>query len=603
MNVFRPSTVCIAPLVRGALFLGTSILASLPMAAVYPLIGFDLIYFLPRLADAALYMQRNGFSVQWWSPTFGGGLPVFANPQDLQLSLPQFFTLFTNPFIAICISYSVVTLASCYALHRLARRVLDWDESSACLLAVVGSTGGFLTLRMIVGHASYHGFALTPVLLLLAMDRRIRPRIGVPLAGLVATYFVYSGGYFVSFAAPLALGLAIPVVRLLAVRSRPLLPALGVLAGGAAIALAISAAKLYAAFSYLKQFPRAQVIEPLPSLLSPLLQLLGTPVLTLFGIGGTPSELHRTLFEQGWGPWETDASLFLPVTVAACIGLPILVAQIYRTGTHSERGLTCLALLVGCLLLILTSGRGPIFELLTKLPGVSNFRVTARFASAFALPVCLVGVFVLSHVAARWRSSTRRDAILWSLVGLALLQQAGYWLVVSRFPNDVGVSYDARLVIEASDRQRADPDLVPPIRSVARVTDPVAFATSRSSLYVYESLLGSYVRDYGSFLRRTPLVSGPASQVQNGKFNIHFPPAFVYAEELQRRPFSRITESDRNALELFLAGRDPGWELPRTQRMANTLSVSALALTLAWLAALLQPWIRVGARPVEMTGK
>ena len=165
------------------------------------------------------------------------------------------------------------------------------------------------------------------------------------------------------------------------------------------------------------------------------------------------------------------------------------------------------------------------------------------------------------------------------------------------------VSYDARLVIEASDRQRADPDLVPPIRSVARVTDPVAFATSRSSLYVYESLLGSYVRDYGSFLRRTPLVSGPASQVQNGKFNIHFPPAFVYAEELQRRPFSRITESDRNALELFLAGRDPGWELPRTQRMANTLSVSALALTLAWLAALLQPWIRVGARPVEITGK
>ena len=243
-------------LIRAALFVCTTLLVVLPTALAYPRIGYDYGYFLPRLADTFLYFKSNGPSIQWWTPTFGGGLPVFPNPQDMQLSLPQLFTFVSNPFVAVCATFGLVTLASCYALHRLARGPLAWGEAPACFLAVAVSTGGFLTLRMTAGQASYHAFSLTPLLLLLAMDREIPRRLAIPVVGLLGAYFVQSGGYFVSFAAGLSLAIAVPIVILLAPKARGLLSALAVLAGGAALGLSLSVAKLFAVYSWMRQFPR-----------------------------------------------------------------------------------------------------------------------------------------------------------------------------------------------------------------------------------------------------------------------------------------------------------------------------------------------------------
>ncbi len=577
---------------RMALFVTTAALASLPMVVAYPLIGIDFIYFLPRLADTFLYQQHNGASIQWWTPTFGGGLPVFPNPQDLQLSLPQLFTLAMDPFSAICATLALVTLVSCYALHRLARGPLAWEEAPACLLAVAASTGGFLTMRMAVGQASYHAFALTPVLLLLAVDREIPRRVAIPVAGLVGAYFIYSGGYFVIFAAVLVLATALPVVLLLAPRARELLQAIAVLAAGGAVGLAISAAKLLAVFSWMRLFPRMQATEPLPSVLSPLLQLLGTPVVTLMGVGGLPSELHRALFDQRWGPWETDASLTAPVALAAFVAIPILLVHLARRGTARERALASLALASGVLVLVLTAGRGPLFALLKELPGVSNFRVNVRFAVALALPVSLVGIFALSRVAARWRWAAGRHNVLWFVVGFALLQQAGYLGVVGRYPADIGLEFDAGTFLEFCDRIRADPKSVRPIEYVDKVTDPEALMKSRSSLLVYEPLLGSFFRDYRFFARYTPLQEGPARWIQDGYFNMHFPPAFSYAESSGVPPYTRIPVAHRRNLEVFLERGVPSWRLPLRQRVANAASLVSMGASVIWLLALLHPRMR-----------
>jgi hypothetical protein len=579
-------------LLRAALFVSTAALVVLPTALAYPRIGYDYGYFLPRLADTFLYFKSNGASIQWWTPTFGGGLPVFPNPQDMQLSLPQLFTFVSNPFVAVCITLGLVIIASCYALHRLARGPLAWDEAPACLLAVAVSTGGFLTLRMTAGQASYHAFALTPLLLLLAMDREIPRRLAIPVVGLLGAYFVHSGGYFVSFAAGLSLAIAVPVVILLAPRARGLLSALGVLAGGATLGLSLSVAKLFAVYSWMKQFPRTPGTHALPEIYSPMLQLLGTPILTLLGVGGLPSEFHRTMFEQPWDPWETDASLSIPVVLASLVAIPILLRHVLRRGTAYQRRLAGMAVVGGVLVWSLALGRGPVFELLREIPGLNGIRVNVRFTAVFLLPVGLIGVFALVDSATRFRGAMYRSAIVWSLVGIVLIQQAGYLGLVSRYPDDLGIAFNAGRFLDFSDRMRASPERVGPIREVANVFDPVAVETSRSSLLVYEPLLGAYIQNSANYTRRTRVRVGPADGIDDGSFNMHFPVAFAYPASVRMPPFSRIRAEHHEELNLFLSRRAPGWELPANQRAANVVSVTALVLITAWMLALLHPRMR-----------
>jgi hypothetical protein len=73
----------------------------------YPLVGNDYRLFGPRLIDSLLHYKVNGFSIQWYTPSFGGGLPAYPNPLQMQFSLPQLFTFFVNPWIAILISTAI----------------------------------------------------------------------------------------------------------------------------------------------------------------------------------------------------------------------------------------------------------------------------------------------------------------------------------------------------------------------------------------------------------------------------------------------------------------------------------------------------------------
>src|SRR5215216_7213206 len=75
----------------------------------YPLVGHDYRYFIPRLIDTNLHIQRNGLSIQWYTPSFGGGLPAFPNPQHLEYSLVQALTFLVNPWLALLLTTAIVS--------------------------------------------------------------------------------------------------------------------------------------------------------------------------------------------------------------------------------------------------------------------------------------------------------------------------------------------------------------------------------------------------------------------------------------------------------------------------------------------------------------
>ncbi|MGD0879901.1 MAG: hypothetical protein ABSA01_17390, partial [Anaerolineales bacterium] len=41
--------------------------------SAYPLVGSDYRLFGPRLLDTLLHYKINGFSIEWYTPSFGGG--------------------------------------------------------------------------------------------------------------------------------------------------------------------------------------------------------------------------------------------------------------------------------------------------------------------------------------------------------------------------------------------------------------------------------------------------------------------------------------------------------------------------------------------------
>jgi len=584
---------------RTAVFLGAALLVVAPAWAAYPLIGLDYVYFLPRLLDTFLYQARNGFGIHWWTPTFGGGLPVFPNPQDLQFSLPQLFTWLFDPFVAVVATTVVMVLASAWALHRLACRVLGWEEAAACLFAVVASTGGFVTTRMAVGHVSYHAIFLTPVLLLLAMDRSISRRLAIPLVGVVAAYFIYSGGYFVSFAAPLTLLIALPLVRLLGPRSRTLREAIVVLGAGAVVSLLLCIARLYAVASYMSSFPRLQVAEPLPSVFSPLVQVVASPILTLGSEAPAPLDFHRALFQQSWGIWETDASIAWPVAFLGFAAIPWAAYLRARDGNRAQRGLVLMALGAFAFVVVLAAAKGPLFEGIKALPGFSNFRVTARFAGCLGLPLALLGVAAWRAILSGDRFSAKRAHALWALVVFALAQQAAYTPLMARAPAQTGAAFDAGGFLAESARLQSEPSLDRPIERLAYITDPEAATARTSSLLVYEALIGAFIQGYRPFLSRTALVPGAADEVRDGFFNMHYPPAFGYARQLGLPAYRRVPVDDRENLERFLAGQPTQWPIPPAQRVLGGITLAALALTLGWLLALVHPRFRP---PASETG-
>src|SRR5512133_3076938 len=71
---------------------------------LFPLVGQDFKYSVPRLIDTYLHYKINGLSIQWYTPSFGGGLPAYPNPQHIQFSLVQLLMAFLNPWTAILVS-------------------------------------------------------------------------------------------------------------------------------------------------------------------------------------------------------------------------------------------------------------------------------------------------------------------------------------------------------------------------------------------------------------------------------------------------------------------------------------------------------------------
>lgn len=118
-----------------------------------------------------------------------------------------------------------------------------------------------------------------------------------------------------------------------------------------------------------------------------------------------------------------------------------------------------------------------------------------------------------------------------------------------------------------------------PLPVVERVTseagDLEAMAKGETSLACFEPLFGYRQETY-----KAELLPGPVNEAANGYFNLTHPGCLLYPEHFGCRPWERVPEAERAALEALVDGRQPPWELPPSQTWLYRLGALIVGLCL-----------------------
>ncbi len=564
--------------------------------ATYPLVGHDFRLFLSRVIDTHLHYKVNGFSIQWYTPSFGGGLPAYPNPLQMQFSLNQLLTWFTNPWNATLASSVIYAAIGFLVAFYFLRDVLKLKPLSAILGAVFFVGNGFFIERVVVGHVNFITFPLIIIPVYAMLNPKLPGWLAGALVSLTAAALVYSGGVYIGVIGVLSVLIVFPIVYFLKpslISWRKIGPAL---AWGGVLTILLCGSKLYATFAYMQNFARevhdqytvswytglggliAQLTGAMTAL--PILKLIGKSSLVFVArLGawtGTP-----------YGFWELDSSLS-----------PILILLlVYGAGTvlfrkpHMDKKEIIKKIIAGmCLIaaVVLTIefsiAKGFFFTELSTLPVLKSLHANTRFASAFVLPLAILGAKIFSDWSDNAKS-TRKTIIAFALFdGLALAALWGYYLLPMEVQQRV---FDIRSLTETYQRISAG-ETFPVEIIVPDMNDYEVFVLQASNgTRHYEPLF----RDNNELFH--PLVhEGSVYEIDNGYYNFTNPTGYVFPEVNGTRMYERIPVSDRDRLDDFLSRRQPDWKLPLTQIVLDwAAGLTFILLTCAMCIFLVRKWL------------
>jgi len=542
----------------------------------WPHVGFDFSYFLPRLLDVRLHQMAEGWwSVQWWTPSFGAGLPAFPNPQHTQFMPAQGLVPLLGPWGAAALQACLSLGAGMLLIFHACRRLGGTAEGSLVATAAWGTTG-FFWEHTLTGHMGFNSFPLL-AMLPLALQRSLSLPRGAALLGLTGAFFVFTGGYTIilTFAlSALLLAWVLPLWRPAAFQVSDCLRRLAL---GGALAAVVGAAKVVAATRFLAVFPRlADGSYEGPWWTAPgvlLAQLFAHNPLALASrwLPFSRESIRETLGgaeHVGFGP---------AVVVILAAGLA-LALRARREGVWAHRG-TWLGLLVAIWIVAeFCLGRGLLWSGLKPLPFLRSLHENHRLTAAYLLPLTLLIApawdMWLAHFPRRINLAATALAVLACLLSLEpyARSRADLWF------EGYDASYLARTWHEL---RRADATRIA-IDRVADLRDDEGFLAQASSWKPYEPIFGY---GYGGAEFRPQAVPGPITPSDpGGAFNVTDVRTLVHGGGGDAGPFALLPTSEAVALARLRQRQQPKWPQPFAQRVANWISVAGLGVTLALAA-------------------
>ncbi len=565
--------------------------------ATFPLVGNDYRLFIPRLVDSHLYYKTNGLSIEWYTPNFGGGLPAYPNPLQMQFSLPQFFTWFIDPFAAVFLSTAIYIAIGFIVTVLFLCQVMELKPLSAILGADFFLINGFLIERLAVGHVNFLTFPLIIIPISAILNSRLPKWIAGVLISITGAALVYSGGVYIAVIALYSALIIVPMIYFLKpglLSWRKILPVL--LWGGILTAL-VCGSKLYATAEYMRFFPRTEHDQYLTNWISGLggmiFQLLGT--LNFFPILGL---LHRTsgtytvrllaLTKTPYGFWELDSSVAPGLLFLIVFGVFMVL---FRKPQIEKRNIIIKKIIAGIFLLFailliteFTIAKGILYDQLSQLPVLDSLHANTRFAAAFILPLAIVAAKIFDVLISKWKSGIKSFVAFAILGGISLASMWSYYLMPLKIQVRI---FDINSMISTYKRISAG-ETFPVRQIIPDMNDYEVFVAGASNTtHHYDPLF----RDNDELL--TPLVhEGSVFDMQDGNYNMTDPSGLVFPEVNGSKFFGLIPVSDYKKLVDFVNRRPSDWKLPLTQVIFDWVAgITILLEVLAIFIYLVGKWI------------
>lgn len=552
----------------------------------YPDVGHDYSLAIPHIIDLFLFQRLNGVGIQWYTPTFGGGLPVFPDPNSIQYSLPVFLTFFFQPWNSIIISSVLIISAGFLASYYLFIRVLKLHWTSSLLGAIFFSANGFILQRIAVGHLGYQVFPLLAVAIVLLLDPALPRWIGGLIFSLTAASLIYQAGYFLIFIFAMAILISLPIIYIYRPEILSWKRLLTVCALGGGVGLLLTGSKIAAVYAFMRFFPR-YLADNYPvgvgqGLVGIVFQLLGTmtlaPLLKLVGLHPSQlTEYMNTITGAHYGYWEFDMSLSPVVFGIILIGIysfirkPTRHLDLFRP--RKKWVAWIFLFLVAWIVIEFILAKGFVYPRLRAFPILSSLHVNPRFTAAFIFPLAMLAALIYNAWAIRL--SARKSISLFIVINIiTLLPLATFFMIDQDLQ---GREYDISESFRIYEAIRSGDSLE--ITGINEdLSNTQALASHESNLYPYAPVFGYRLESF-----HPEVQDGAVWTVTDGYYNMTNPTGYVFPEINGTRPFERIRVGDEENLALFLSHQKTNWEIPVYQQILNWVSGVTFWIVLAVL--------------------
>jgi len=552
------------------------------------MVGHDYSLAIPSMLDTLLHYHINGFSIQWYTPTFGGGLPAYPDPNNGQFSLLAFLPLLVSPWQAVIISSIVYIALGGIASYYLFKLVLKLNWTSSILGMIFFSANGFIMERLAVGHLGYVTFPVIAVLLVLLLDPSI-PRVVAGLAfSLVVAMLVHLAGYFLIITFGMSFLMIFPLLYIYRPEIISWKRITAVISLGGFVALITTSSKLAAVYAFMRFFPRLVADNyQTPGLLSGLIgivcQLLGTMNLApLLLVDKSHGELLIKIMQffsrAPYGYWEFDMSMSPVVFGLLLMGIYSFVKKPKKYSGLFTAQKKWIAWIVLLFFTWLTTefilAKGLMYSYLSKLPILSSLHVNPRYTVAFLFPLAMVAAIIYDKWISKWPARwVIRTFILMNV--LTLIPLSTYFMIQDDLQARIYNITKSEKIYAAI---RAGDTLTITGISDKNVGNTQAMSLHLSNLAPYDPIFGYGLENFHSEIK-----PGSIWEVSDGYYNMTNPSGYVFPEINNSRPFERIPASEKVQLEAFTNHRDPGWKIPLYQQILDWVSGLAAAGVTAFL--------------------
>jgi hypothetical protein len=564
----------------------------------YPMIGHDYRLFMPYMIDSYLHQKINGLSIQWYTPSFAGGRPVYSNPEDFQFSLPQFLIWIVNPWIAILISLLIYIIIGFIATYYFLKKILGLGFLASILGAVFFIANGFYFEHVAVGHLTFQVFPLFAVIVILFTHPRLPIWLGGVFLSFITTILVYCGLHNLAFF-PLIAIIFFPLLYLIKPSLLNWKKIFSTLLLGGILAALLCGSKIYAEYSFMRFFQRLTQDNYSTNLWTGVVgmihQLLGTMTLAPFYqmINGQHNYGFITdLIKSsgsGYGYWELDASLSPALLILLLGGAFVFLMHKpdLKAPVDKKRLIAEVCLIIATWLVIEFSlAKGILYPFLRNLPILESLRANVRYVCAFIFPLAVVGAIIYDNWTKNWKSKTRTLIVFILLDGIAL----GSLLAFRSVPTqNLQFVCDYRPILDTYNKIRYDGETFP-VKYVIPDAQPWSVFQENATNLIDLWNVQFNELEWGY---RPVLHTGSVYEIDNGYYNLIDPTGYLFPESNDSFRFARIAVTEKAQFLDFINRRQPNWKLPRRQQVLDwTALITLIAEFVILLAYLAKKLIR-----------